>query len=168
MGKYVYTGHAAILGNTIRSWQDTDYILRLFGIKKKIAQRKYLDFVFKGIPQGRRPELTGGGLIRSVGGWKAAKVLKIGMDRLKGDERLLGDSDFVQSVLQASQEALDHRYQMREEDFTLKTLSEKVAHLFHLEPRQLLSPTKSPKIVKARSLMCYFAVRELGSAQWKQ
>jgi REP element-mobilizing transposase RayT len=162
LSKYAYTGHAAILGKTIRSWQDTDYILRLFSMKKKVAQRKYLDFVFKGISQGRRPELTGGGLIRSVGGWKAAKALKKGMDRLKGDERILGDSNFVQSVLQASQEKLDRKYQLQEEGYTLKTLSEKVAHLFHLEPSQLFSPTKSPKIVKARSLMCYFAVRELG------
>lgn len=84
------------------------------------------------------------------------------MDRLKGDERILGDSNFVQSVLQASQEKLDRKYQLQEEGYTLKTLSEKVAHLFHLEPSQLFSPTKSPKIVKARSLMCYFAVRELG------
>ena len=31
--------------------------------------------VEKGIPQGRRPELVGGGLIRSLGGWSAVLAL---------------------------------------------------------------------------------------------
>ena len=162
LGKYPYAGHSAILGKTPRSWQDKKYILRMFSLKKKAAKRKYRNFVFKGISQGRRPELTGGGLIRSAGGWTAAKALKKGMDRLKGDERILGDSNFVQSVLKASQEKLDRRYRLQEEGYTLETLSEKAARLFDLEASQLFTPTKSPQIVKARSLMCYFAVRELG------
>ena len=46
-----------------------------------------------GYEQGRRPELTGGGLIRSLGGWAALKKLRLkDQDRLKGDERILGDS----------------------------------------------------------------------------
>ncbi len=69
MDKYPYAGHSTILKKTIRTWQDTDYVLRLFSLKKKVAQKKYRDFVEKGISQGRRPELIGGGLIRSVGGW---------------------------------------------------------------------------------------------------
>jgi REP-associated tyrosine transposase len=162
LDNYKYTGHSTILRKAARSWQDTDYILRLFSLKKKVAQRKYREFVAKGISLGRQPELTGGGLIRSVGGWKAAKALKRGMNRLKGDERILGDSDFVQSVLKECQEKLDRRYQLQEKGYNLKTVSRKVADLFDLDPSQLFTPTKSPKIVKARSLMCYFAVRELG------
>lgn len=162
LDKYQYAGYSMILGKATRPWQDAGYILRMFDVKKNVARRKYRKFVEKGIPLGRRPELTGGGLIRSVGGWKAAKTLKSGMDRLKGDERILGDSDFVQSVLKECQEKLDRRYQLQEKGYSLKTLSEKVGNLFALEPSQLLKPTKSPKIVKARSLMCYLAVRELG------
>ena len=162
LGKYPYTGHSALLGNTTIIWQDTAYILGLFSQKKKAAQRRYREFVFKGISQGRRPELTGGGLIRSLGGWKAAKALKKGMDRLKGDERILGDSDFVLSVIKDCQEGLDRRYRLQQEGYTLETLSDKIACHFNLEPSQLFTPTKSPMIVKARSLMCYYAVRELG------
>jgi len=45
------------------------------------------------------PELTGGGLIRSLGGWAASEKLRLkGQDRLKGDERIPGDSDFVRSI----------------------------------------------------------------------
>ncbi|MDZ7582745.1 MAG: hypothetical protein U5R30_19720 [Deltaproteobacteria bacterium] len=53
-----------------------------------------------GLAMRRRPELVGGGLIRSLGGWSEVKKMRLkGMDRIKGDERILGDSDFVLSVL---------------------------------------------------------------------
>ena len=45
------------------------------------------------------PELTGGGLIRSSGGWAADKTMRRGTDRMKGDERILGAGDFVESVV---------------------------------------------------------------------
>ena len=49
-------------------------------------------YVKEGIGQGRRPELVGGGLIRTVGWWaEANKVRAKGHDRMKGDERILGD-----------------------------------------------------------------------------
>jgi hypothetical protein len=55
--------------------------------------------VAEGVDQGRRPELVGGGLIRSAGGWAGIKVLRSGDVRVTGDERILGGGDFVQSVL---------------------------------------------------------------------
>jgi hypothetical protein len=36
----------------------------------------YEEFVGKGVFQERRPNLTGGGLIRSAGGWEGLKDLK--------------------------------------------------------------------------------------------
>ena len=48
---------------------------------------------------GKRPELTGGGLVRSAGGWSALKTLRKANVYIKGDERILGDSDFVEGTL---------------------------------------------------------------------
>jgi hypothetical protein len=53
--------------------------------------------------------LTGGGLIRSHGGWKAVKSMRRRREHVKSDERILGDSDFVQSVLSAQNEQLEAR-----------------------------------------------------------
>jgi len=48
---------------------------------------------------GRQPDLVGGGLIRSAGGWAAVQCLrKAGLSQ-KSDERILGDGDFVDAVL---------------------------------------------------------------------
>jgi len=76
-----------------RPWQETDYALSVFGNAPAAARRSYAAYVKTGYGQGRRPELTGGGLIRSLGGWAALKKLRLkDQDRLKGDERILGDS----------------------------------------------------------------------------
>ena len=56
------------MGKTEAGFQDVDYVLRLFGRKIPEAHRLYLEFVKKGVATGRRPELTGGGLVRSAGG----------------------------------------------------------------------------------------------------
>ncbi len=77
----------------------TDYILRMFGENVSAARKAYRAHVQKGISQDRRPELVGGGLIRSAGGWAAVKAMRRAQDRMKGDERILGDGEFTQSVL---------------------------------------------------------------------
>ena len=62
---------------------------------------------------GKRPELTGGGLTRSVGGWQEVKSLRRQSIHLKSDERILGQSDFVESVLQQQNERLDRKYRLK-------------------------------------------------------
>jgi hypothetical protein len=37
----------------------------------------------------------GGGLVRSAGDWSAVKALRKSDTRMKGDERILGDGDFL-------------------------------------------------------------------------
>ena len=71
LDKYPYCGHSVVMGKKKNSWQDAEYILGFFNEKTSTARRQYQLFVKKGIPQGKRPELLGGGLIRSVGGWSA-------------------------------------------------------------------------------------------------
>jgi hypothetical protein len=70
-------------------------VLRLFGKNISQARRQYKSFVLKGIDQGRRDDLTGGGLVRSVGGWKNVKAMRKAKIWQKSDERILGDGDFV-------------------------------------------------------------------------
>ena len=76
LSNYPYCGHSCMLGATIHDWQDVDYVLKFFASKKSQAIRGYQKFVKKGMGQGRRPDLVGGGLVRSAGGWSALKVLR--------------------------------------------------------------------------------------------
>jgi len=160
--RYPYSGHRILMGIEKSDWQDVDYVLRYFGSAFGVARRRYNAYVGKGVETGRRPELTGGGLIRSVGGWTRAKELAGTGIRLKGDERILGDSDFVLDVLDASKERFERKYRLKSQGFTLSRLAKRVSELLTVEPECIYAPGKYPKNVKARSLFCYWAVRELG------
>ncbi len=116
----------------------------------------------EGIEQGRRPELTGGGLIRSLGGWSKVKDLRKAALRLKGDERILGDSDFVLDVLEFCEEHLEERYKLLAEGFNLEQVAQRAASLCGIKPEEIFAVVKYPVVVRARSLFCYWAVRELG------
>ena len=104
---YPYSGHSALMGKVPREFQDTGYVLRFFGKKVSTARKAYRDYVEKGIAHGRRPELVGGGLIRSAGGWSAVKAMRRARDHMKIDERILGDGEFAQSVLDEAKERLE-------------------------------------------------------------
>jgi putative transposase len=74
LSAFAYCGHSRIMGNESSEWQDVDKVLGLFGKRKDRARKQYEAFVEKGISEGKKPELTGGGLVRSAGGWQELKV----------------------------------------------------------------------------------------------
>ena len=162
LDKYPFCGHAVILGKKIKEWQDEGYVLKLFSEKRFTAQRRYKIFVQKGIQKGKCPELTGGGLIRSSGGWSVVKSLRRANIHFKSDERILGDSDFVESVLKAANESFERKYRLKSQGYDIGKLAERVAEIFSIKPDEIFQPGKQPVKVKARSLLCYWAVRELG------
>lgn len=162
LSRYQFSGHSILMGKDKNDWQDAEYILGLFDKTKSKARRLYSSFVKKGIEDGRRPELVGGGLIRSLGGWSAVKALRGRADRIKGDERILGDGDFVESVLKFGQEQLERRYQYQSRGYDFEWLVDQVARLFDMCIDKVVRPGRYPDTVKARSVLCYWAARELG------
>ena len=165
LNKYPYCGNSCILGKRTNSWQDKDYILKLFASKKAEAIRRYREFVKKGIEQGKRSDLVGGGLIRSAGGWSAIKALRRAGAYQKGDERILGDSDFVKKVLAQAKENFERKYRLKSKGFNFEKVQIRVAKLLDLKPEQVLAVGKYKKTVAARSLLCFWATSELGMSQ---
>jgi len=84
--------------------------------------------------------LVGGGLIRSLGGWKAIKIMgKEERERIKGDERILGDSDFVIQVLEEADEKFNRYYEMKRLGYDLKTVEDRVCKIFKIEREDIYS-----------------------------
>ena len=81
---------------------------------------------------------------------------------MKSDERILGDGDFTQSVLDEAKERLEERYRLRAQGYDLEKIAMRVSSELGVEPEQVWAAGKHPITVKARSLMCYWAVRKLG------
>jgi REP element-mobilizing transposase RayT len=162
LNRYPYSGNSVLMGNIMRDWQEVDYVLGFFGKRRAVARKAYEQFVAKGVEQGRRSELTGGGLLRSVGGWTALASLRKGSDWVKSDERILGDSDFVTMVLRYAGERMETRYRLKSEGIELDDVAQRVAHVMGLPLEVVWENYRRPQTVQARSLLCYWASRELG------
>jgi len=160
---YRWSGHSAVMGRAELEWQDAAYVLAFFGEKQKEARAGYAAFVAKGIDDGRRPDLTGGGLVRSVGGWKALRELRREGLRIKGDERILGGSEFVLDVLKAADEELEARTRAHKKGISVSALSARIAQHYGIDTDDLRSASKSRAVVRARSAVCYLAIRRFGA-----
>jgi len=159
---YPYCGHSSLMGNKTIDWQDADYVLTYFGKQRYSARKHYHSFVSEGIHQGRREDLMGGGLIRSLGGWSAISRNDLKGAHLKSDERILGDSDFVDSLLSGTDEKLERYYEVKRSGYDLDKAAKRAASLCDVTPEDIFSKSRQKSKVKARSLFCYWAARELG------
>lgn len=161
LNTYPYCGHSALIGNIQRPWQDVGYILDYFDTKVDRARMAYVQYMIEGFAQGRREDLIGGGLIRSISGWTEAKKLKK-RENLVSDERILGGSFFVESILSAANENYERHYKLKALGYDLNSIAKRVGKLCKMDPSDFLSQGRQKPKVKARSLYCYWAVRELG------
>jgi putative transposase len=159
---YPFCGHAIIMGNITNAWQDFQWVLKLFDKRLGNARRSYRAFVQKGIPHGRRQDLTGGGLIRSAGGWTAVKAMRRQEKSRRADERILGDGDFVAHALAQAQEQIEKKYTLQSRGYDLKKVANRVSQVLRLELSEVWAPGREHQRVEARSLLCYWAVREVG------
>ena len=103
-------------------------------------------------------------MIRSLGGWSEIRkgALKGRGEHVKSDERILGDSDFVADVLSQAEERFNRNYELKRLGYDLRRIAKRVAEVCQLRGDEILSKGKQQEKVKARSLLCYWAVREAG------
>ena len=151
-----------MMGKDKHSWQDTTYVLTLFGKSIRTSRRAYLNFVSKGIAFGRRPDLVGGGLIRSIGGWSAVSTMRSSHLRVISDERILGSSDFVESVLKHANEAYEKKTLAMAKGIGLDDLIDAAANYFEINAEIIKGASKQREACRARSIICYLAVERLG------
>jgi REP element-mobilizing transposase RayT len=155
--KLPWCGHGAIMGRTTQEWQDSPFVLSLFHKNQGIARRAYYSFVEKGIAMGKRPDLIGGGLVRSAGGWIAVRDLRKSKKVFASDERILGSSSFVASVLKQANEDFERRTVANMQGLSLERLIAVVCDHFCLDPAMLGSPTKQPSAARARAITSHLA-----------
>ena len=87
--------------------------------------------------------------------------MRKGESRMKGDERILGQGDFVETVLKAAQESLDRKSAVRSLGCDFDWLLDRVLGIFDLTLKELVTGGKQRRVVQARSVLCYWGTREL-------
>ncbi len=147
---YPWSGHAVLVGKRQWGGQKVDEVLARFETRKKSARTRYRNFMIEGIPQGRREELVGGGRRRV---WKLTGNEEAGIY----DERVLGSSKFVEKLRQTR--GLTDRLP---DVMSIPEVVERIADFFGIKPAELKQRNRSKRFADARSLISYFAVREMG------
>lgn len=110
LDRYRWCGHSVIMGKVNYEWQDRDHVLSWFGEKQGEAKAAYRNYVKEGISEGSRPDLVGGGLIRSLGGWSEVLSLRKRGDKVLYDNRILGSGEFVERMIRESDERMSNRF----------------------------------------------------------
>jgi putative transposase len=162
LDKHPWCGHSVLMNQTHQPWQNVDYVYGLFSDKKRSARNRYRVFAEEGIAEGQRSDLMGGGLLRSSGGWAVLKGLRKAGIRVKGDERILGDSAFVEDVLKSAKEEFEQKYELRAKGYDFERVVRRVAEVMRMGIEDVTAFGKSPQTVRARSLLCFWAHRKLG------
>ena len=66
------------------------------------------------------------------------------------------------NVLEVSREEMERRHRLMAVGFALEELPRRVAEILRMEVEDIGLSAKYARIVPARSVLCYWAVRELG------
>jgi putative transposase len=161
LDRYPWTGHSSLVGSMKREWQDVDFVLSQFGQTAGTARARYREFVASGTTQGRREDLEGGGLVRSMGGWDKVLALRRGRERWVYDERVLGSSDFIEEIWKEAQGVGNTNRNEKAADVTasLENLFTCVAEKYGLKIAELSSGSRRREVVEARGVVSYVAVR---------
>ena len=134
-------------------------MLSWFGKTTDSAIQAYREFIAEGVGQERRPELVGGGQVRSGGSWSVVR----GRSRQKvGDERILGGKVFVATVLREADEQIRRQLAVRRNQSGVSETIERVCRQAGVNSRELQAGSRRRPVSKIRALLAQRLVAEFG------
>ena len=119
-------------------------------------------YVKEGVSVGNRPELVGGGLVRSMGGWSEVLAMRSKKEKQAFDSRVLGDSEFVQELKSGLDDLIKMNLRISGHIIKLEELCNRVCKKEDVSLGELISGSRRHKLIKARRIVSWIAVHELG------
>lgn len=162
LDRYKWCGHSVIMNRCQNPWQDRRYVLKWFGRRQRDAKKSYREFIKKGVALGKRPDLTGGGLIRSMGGWSIVKAMRNGGIKEESDARILGSAEFVSELIKHAEEKVKYQLPAMElqkiitAEIEIQCKKEKVA------VAMLQSGSRRPPLPKLRRAIALKLINKCG------
>ncbi len=171
LDRYKWCGHCVIMNPRQNEWQDRQYVLGWFGQNELEAKRSYRVFVKKGIALGKRPELTGGGLIRSMGGWSIVKAMRNSDLKEESDARILGSGEYVSAVIKQAEENMKFQFPAVEMQRRIKEVIEIECGKEKVPVKMLQAGSRRPPLPKIRKAIALKLLRKYGvsmaeTARW--
>jgi putative transposase len=159
---YPWSGHRNLVGNAKHPWMDTAHILAQFGDTKRKSLHEYRTFMKEGVGRGQLRELTGGGLLRSQGGWSQVLAMQRRGQKEDFDERILGGGDFVHNILKEAEENQLRQIKARREGKTIQMIIEEECRKQGIGLMELTAGGKRRKVSNTRARIAARSKIELG------
>ncbi|MBM4278024.1 MAG: hypothetical protein FJ130_09125 [Deltaproteobacteria bacterium] len=159
---YPGCGHGVLTGKRRRGWQETEYVLGWFSEQKGKAIRRYRKFMEEGKDQGRRMDLVGGGLIRSLGGWSRVLSMRDSGEEVAHDARILGGGGFVEEVLKEADRNLRRQLRLKGRS---KQIDREITGMCEREgvsEEELRNGGQRRRVSELRAEVCYHLSRDFG------
>ena len=160
---YPWCGHAVIMGRKRHDWQDRQYVLRWFGKKEKDAEKNYRRYVQEGISLGDRPDLVGGGLIRSLGGWSQVLSMRRHGNRDISDERILGSGVFVEQIIKEADDRIKHQLPDKSRGGKIQKLIQEICGKRDVNIDELRNGSRRQIVSDARRSIAIKLVKDYGT-----
>jgi len=150
------------MGKHSQTWHAINEVLSQFGRTARKARINYQNFVREGVKCINNSSLEGGGLIRSHGGWEELSQLRKEHALRIGDERILGENQFVERALAQDDLAMEEASRLRQEGWDIDRLVQKVCNYCNIDELELLSKARANRLSITKSLICYWGTYNLG------
>ena len=162
LDRYPWSGHMVLMGKGKNDWQERDYVLRQFDEKERKAIRAYRRFMEEGKGQGRRPELVGGGLIRSLGGWSQVLPLRGNQERMEHDVRILGRGDFVTEIIKEAEGNVRRYIRVSDRKTLIDDSVQKICRKEGVAVQELRMGGRTRKLSRVRAKIAQYLSHEFG------
>ena len=162
LNTFPWSGHAVIVGNVKHTWQDRDYVLSWFGKMEKEAKSAYEKFLREEIAQEKRPELVGGGLVRSLGGWSEVVSLRSRKQHMLTDERILGTGEFVEKILKEADQRFKTQLAVKTQRMKMQAMIKEVCVRDKINIWELRMGSIRRSVSKVRANIACQLIDELG------
>jgi REP element-mobilizing transposase RayT len=159
---YRWCGHAVMMNRLQHDWHDRRYVLGYFGEHEAQAREAYREFVAEQVGLGSQPELTGGGLIRSEGGWSEVRSMRQRGEKRFSDQRILGGGEFVREILDEAEEGVKKRVPAVSTDEEAEELLLLACEAAGVRIHALQGGSRMRECLELRKKLAVEFVRELG------
>ena len=163
LDRYPWTGHAGLLGKHRQPWQETEELLSLFDPRLDIARSQYREFVEEGLRGGRTSRIYRvAGLSAAIAAGKLLPFPEKNMSWRIGDERILGDSGFVELALREDEIALQEKTRNQRQGIGMPELIDCVCKHYNISREQLCQKGRSNDLSLVKALICFWGTSKLG------
>lgn len=158
LAAYKWCGHYATISGAEDGILNRDALLWHLADNEGAAVAKYMQVMREKAEEMRQKDLSGGGLLRGLGGKTAGpKSLRAG-EKTLSDQRILGEGDFVATVLRSAGEAMRKARKSRAE-----VLAE-VEAATGITREDILRRTRERGPAAARAVYCYLCREAAGGS----